>query len=199
MDRVSPTCRTWPRAPATRIGSLRPSPGSINYTSPGVGTTGHLGGELLKLRAGFDMVHVPYQGVAPASNDVLGGRVEVLIANMGSLAPQIRAGTFTALAQTGPVRWPDLPDVPTLSEFGIDGANSDNFQALFLPAGVPDESVRTLAAVLTNILGNPETRSAYLRSGLDVVAEGPSAFRERVARETAMYRDVIEKAGRETR
>jgi tripartite-type tricarboxylate transporter receptor subunit TctC len=96
---------------------------------------------------------------------------------------------------TSKTRWPDLPDVPTLDEIGIKDAETDTFQAVFAPAGTPKPIIDRLAKELAAILARPDVREKYQSIGLPVVAEGPDAFRARIAREVPMYRDTIEKAG----
>ena len=100
------------------IARAKANPGKLNWTSPGAGTTPYLAGEVLQLRTGITMVHIPFQGAGPATTAVLGGQVDMYTANLGSLQPQIQAGKVRALAVTAAKRWPDLPDVLTLDEVG---------------------------------------------------------------------------------
>lgn len=177
------------------IAQAKANPGKMNWTSPGVGTTPQLAGELLKIKAGLDMLHIPYAGAGPANTAVLGGLVDFYVANYGSLTGLLSSGKVRPIAVTSKMRWPDLPNVPTLDEIGIKDAESDTFQGLFAPAGTPKPIVDRLAKEIGTILAQPEMQEKYTKLGLPVVAEGPEAFRVRIAREVPMYKEVIDKAG----
>ena len=177
------------------IKKAKANPGKLNWTSSGIGTTPFLAGELVKLRTGADFVHIPFAGAGPAGQAAIAGQVDMYAANLGSVTAQLDAGLLRAIAQTGKTRWPQLPDVPTLDELGIKDAESDTFQALFAPAGVPKPIIDRLAKELTKILADPEVKEKYLKTGLGVLAEGPEAFKARIAREVPMYKEIIDKAG----
>jgi tripartite-type tricarboxylate transporter receptor subunit TctC len=177
------------------IAQAKANPGKLNWTSPGAGTTPQLAGELLKVKAGIEMVHIPYTGAGPANTAVLGGLVDMYVANYGSLTGLLSGSKVRPIAVTSKKRWPDLPDTPTLDELGIKDAESDTFQALFAPAGTPQPIIDRLAKELSKILADPEIRAKYVTLGLPVVAEGPEAFRARIAREVPMYKEIIDKAG----
>ena len=177
------------------IAYAKANPGKLNWTSPGVGTTPQLAGEILKARAGIDMVHIPFTGAGPANTAVLAGQVDMYTANYASVLSLISSGKVRTIAVTSKNRWPALPDVPTLDEIGIKGAETDTFQAVFAPAGTPQPIVDRLAKELAAILARPDIREKFETIGLPVVAEGPDAFRARIAREVPMYKEAIEKAG----
>lgn len=177
------------------IAYAKANPGKMNWTSPGAGTTPQLAGELLKIKAGLDMVHIPYAGAGPANTAVLSGLVDFYVANYGSLAGLLEGGKVRPIAVTAKKRWPDLPDVPTLDELGIKDAESDTFQALFAPAGTPQPIIDRLAKEIGKILAEPGMKAKYVKLGLPVVAEGPEAFRARIAREVPMYKEIIDNAG----
>ena len=177
------------------IDKAKANPGKMNWTSPGVGTTPQLAGELLKIKAGIDILHIPYAGAGPANNAVLAGLVDMYAANYGSLTGLLSAKKVRPIAVTSKKRWPDLPDVPTLDELGIKDAESDTFQGLFAPAGTPKPIIDRLAKEVGKILADPEIKAKYVKLGLPVVAEGPEAFKARIAREVPMYKEVIDKAG----
>ncbi len=122
---------------ADLVAHAKAAPGTFNYSSPGAGTKSHLTGEQLKLRAGFQMVHVPYRGAGPAARAVLEGTVQVASVALAAAEGLIKNGQLKALAVTGATRWFSLPDVPTMIEAGYPGFVSDTFQALFAPAGLP--------------------------------------------------------------
>lgn len=176
------------------IAEAKANPGKMNWTSPGVGTTPQLAGELLKLKLGLEMTHIPYAGAGPANNAVLAGLVDFYVANYGSLTGLLSSGKVRPVAVTSAQRWGDLPDVPTLGELGIADAVSDTFQAIFAPAGTPQPVIDRLATELTAILRRSDISEKFVKAGLPVTAEGPQAFRARIAREVPMYREIIEQA-----
>jgi len=177
------------------ISKAKANPGKLNWTSPGAGTTPYLAGEVLKLRAGLTMEHIPFTGAGPATTAVLGGQVDMYTANIGSVAGLIEGGKVRPLAVTAAKRWPGLPDVPTLEELGIDDAVSDTFYGLFAPAGTPQPIIDRIVKDLTEILHRPDVMAKYEKAGMPVVAEPPDVFRARIAHEVPMYRDIVEKAG----
>jgi tripartite-type tricarboxylate transporter receptor subunit TctC len=177
------------------IAKAKASPGKLNWTSPGAGTTPYLAGEVLKLRTGINMQHIPFPGAGPATTAVLAGQVDMYTANIGSLMGLIDAGKVRPIAVTSQARWGDLPDVPSLEELGIKDAVSDTFQGIYAPAGTPQAIIDRLAKELTAILARPDVREKFVKAGLPVVAEGPEVFRARIAREVPMYKEVIDKAG----
>src|SRR4249919_3760477 len=141
------------RSIAELIARAKAAPGQLNWTSPGAGTTPYLAGELLKLRTGVQMLHIPFAGAGPATTAVLGGQVDLYTANIGSLMPLIDAGKVRPIAVTSRERWPDLPDAPSLEELGIRDAVSDTFQGTYAPGGTPqpiiDRLVKELSAILS--------------------------------------------------
>jgi tripartite-type tricarboxylate transporter receptor subunit TctC len=177
------------------IDAAKASPGKYNWTSPGAGTTPQLAGELIKLRTGIQMQHIPYPGAGPATNAVLAGTVDLYTANIGSVQGLIDGGKVRPIAVTSKTRWSALPDVPTLGEIGVQDAESDTFQGIFVLAGTPQPVIDRLAKELGAILNRPEIKERFVKAGLPVTAEGPAAFRARVEREVPMYKAVIDKAG----
>jgi tripartite-type tricarboxylate transporter receptor subunit TctC len=177
------------------IAKAKATPGKLNWTSPGVSTTPHLAGEVLKLRTGISMQHIPFAGAGPATTAVLGGQVDLYTANIGSLMGLIGGGKVRPIAVTSKGRWADLPDVPSLEELGVKDAVSDTFQGIYAPAGTPQPVIDRLVKELTAILGRPDIREKFVKAGLPVLAEGPDAFRARIAREVPMYKEIIDKAG----
>ena len=177
------------------IAKAKASPGKLNWTSPGAGTTPYLAGELLQQRAGIKMVHIPFQGAGPALTAALGGQVDMYTAALGSLQPMIEAGKLRALAVTSAKRWPDLPNLPTLEEQGIHDAVNDTFQALFAPAGTPQPVIDRIVKEVSAILARPDVRDRYAKSGLPVTAEPPDVFKARITREIPMYKEIVDKAG----
>ena len=183
------------RSIAELIARAKAAPGQLNWTSPGAGTTPYLAGELLKLRTGVQMLHIPFAGAGPATTAVLGGQVDLYTANVGSLMPLIDAGKVRPIAVTSRERWPDLPDAPSLEELGIRDAVSDTFQGIYAPGGTPQPIIDRLVKELSAILSRDDVREKFTKAGLPVVAEGPDMFRARIARELPMYKEIIDQAG----
>ena len=177
------------------IQNAKAADGKMNWTSSGVGTTPQLTGELIKLRTGIKMQHLPYAGAGPATTAALAGQVDLYTANIGSLQALIDAGKLRAVAVTSKQRWPGLPNVPTLEEAGVKDVESDTFQGIYVRAGTPQPIIDRLTKELTAILNRPDIKEKYAKVGLPVVAEGPAAFRKRVEREVPMYKAVIDQAG----
>src|SRR3954464_9046402 len=177
------------------IAKAKANPGKLNWTSPGAGTTPYLAGEVLKLRTGINMQHIPFPGAGPATNAVLAGQVDLYTANIGSVQGLIDGGKGRPIAGTAKKRWAPLPGVPPREELGIKDAASDTFQAFYVAAGTPQPIVDRLVKELNAILARPDVREKFVKAGLPVVAEGPDVFRARIAREVPMYREIIDKAG----
>ena len=197
---VSPNVLTVPaQSPINSLPELsekaKASPGKLNWTSAGVGTTPYLAGELLKLKTGIDMVHIPFAGAGPASQAAIAGQVDWYTANIGSLQGLIDGSLLRPIAVTSKARWPDLPGVPSLDELGVKDAESDTFQGVYAPAGTPQPIIDRLAKELAAILARADIREKFAKAGLPVVAEGPEVFRARIAKEVPMYKDIIDKAG----
>jgi tripartite-type tricarboxylate transporter receptor subunit TctC len=180
---------------AELIAMARANPELISYGSPGLGTTPQLAAEVLKLRMKIKMVHIAYTGGAPAVQALLSKQIQMMSASLSSVMPQIAGGLLKPIVQTGKERWPDLPNVPTMAEAGIQDAVSETFQALFAPAGTPPEIVSRLSKEAITVLGQKEVRDALWTAGLKVTASGPDVLRARIAQEVPMWRDIIEKAG----
>jgi tripartite-type tricarboxylate transporter receptor subunit TctC len=176
------------------LAAARAIPDRMNYASSGVGTTPHLAGEVLKLRAGVAMQHIVFAGAGPATQAALAGTVELLAANQGSVESLLRSGQLWALAQTGPARTADMPDVPTLAELGFPGDESDTFVGLWAPAATPAPVLARLAETVLSALRRPDLAERFRVAGIPVVADGPDGLRERVAREVPRWRDVIRQA-----
>ncbi|HEX4553657.1 MAG TPA: tripartite tricarboxylate transporter substrate binding protein [Xanthobacteraceae bacterium] len=177
------------------IAKAKANPGKLNWTSPGAGTTPYLAGEVIKLRTGITMEHIPFAGAGPATTAVLGGQVDMYTANIGSVSALIEDGKVRPLAVTALKRWPALPNVPTLEELGIHDAVSDTFYGIYAPAGTPQPIIGRIVKELTAILRREEIQDKYAKAGMPVVAESPAVFRARIAHEVPMYREIVDKAG----
>jgi len=170
-----------PALPANTLPELialaKAKPGTINYASYGSGSQPHLSGEMLKYKAGIDLVHVPYKGISLAVPAVMAGEVQLTFAGIATSMPQLKAGRIKALAIGGPKRSPLLPDVPTFAELGYPEVETHAWFGLFLPAGSPREAVTRIYQDTRKILDEPEYRQKQLiDKGYDVVGSSPAEF-----------------------
>ena len=176
------------------IARAKEMPGRLNYSTPGPGTLPHLATELLKLRTGVDMVHIPYSGAAPAAQALIAKTVDVGTMSISVAMPLIQAGQLKALAVTGAERWPDLPDAPTVQETGVPASVSETWQGVLVPAGTPADAVDRLAKVLVAIAQRPDVRQKLRNAGFAATGRGPQAFAKRIAEDVPKWKEVIEKA-----
>jgi tripartite-type tricarboxylate transporter receptor subunit TctC len=177
------------------IERAKKEPDLYNYASPGSGTTPQLAAELIKLRTGAGLTHVPYNGAGPATQAVVGGTTQLALTSLSSLLPYIKSGTLKALVQTGTERWVDIPDVPTMAEAGIPNAVSETFQILLAPAGTPRPVLDRLSKEAIEAMGRGDVRERLLAAGFGPTAQGPDYLRQRIAQEVPMWREVIQQAG----
>jgi tripartite-type tricarboxylate transporter receptor subunit TctC len=170
-------------------------PGTLNYGTPGLGSSPSMSFELLKLRAQINMVHVPYPGAGPTIQAVLGNIVPFASTALPPAHPHVIAGKLIALAVTSETRWPDLPDVPTVMESGFPGFVTENINVVLAPVGTPQDVVNRLESDLIAVMQRPDVREKLNKFGFSVVGKGAQALRERIDREVAMWKDLIVKAG----
>ncbi len=177
------------------IAKAKAEPSKFTYSSPGVGSVSQLAVELLELRTGTKLIHVPFQGAAPAAQAAMAGTTDVGSVNIAGLIGFIQSGKLKALVQTGEKRWPDLPDVPTMQEAGIPNAVVETTQMLLAPAGTPQPIIERLAKEVKAIMAKPDVRERMLKASFAVEYEGPDQLRARIAREVPMWKDLVERAG----
>jgi len=175
------------------IAYAKANPGKISMASPGVGTGPHLGGELFKMMAGIDMVHVPYRGTAPALTDLIGGQVQVLFGN-GSLDEYIRTGKLRALAVTSAMRSAALPDVPTIGEF-LPGYEASAWFGIGAPNNTPAGIIDKLNDQVNVSLADPKLQARLAEMGGVALAGSSADFRRLIASETEKWSKVIKFAG----
>ena len=176
------------------IALAKAKPGQLAFASSGVGGAHHLSGEMLRQRAGIDIVHIPYKGGAPAATDLIAGHVPMMFEMGYAAIPSIKAGKVRALAVTSAQRLALLPDVPTMAEAGLPGFESYNWQGVVAPAGTPREIVERLNREINAILAKPEQREAIAATGSQVAGGTPEEFREFIRVETAKWARVVKDA-----
>jgi len=170
-------------------------PGSLSFSSAGNGTGGHLSGELYKMLAGVDLLHVPYKGVAPAMIDVVSGQVTMTFASILSGSQQVRTGRLRALAVTGARRSPAVAELPTMMEAGVAGYESATWYGIVAPAGTPADIVNRLSSEVVAILKGPEMNDRLSKEGADPVGNTPAEFARHIQTEIEKWRKVIRAAG----
>jgi tripartite-type tricarboxylate transporter receptor subunit TctC len=177
------------------VALAKANPGKLNFGSGGVGSTPHLSAELFKSAAGFDAVHVPYKGGAPALNDLIGGQLSFMIENVPGTMPFVKQGKLRALAITSAQRSPLEPALPTMAESGVPGYEVLGWQGLFAPAGTPREIVARLQAEVGKVLRRPEVRERLAALGAEPVGSTPEEFGAFVRAEHARWGKVIREKG----
>lgn len=181
---------------AELVALIRAHPGRLSFGSSGSGNSLHLAAELFRVRAGgLDIVHVPYRGAAPALTDLVAGRIGLMFGDVPVMLPQVRAGAIRALAVTANERSAALPDVPTMAEAGVPGAESESFYGLIGPAGMPAERVEALHAAVVAVLQNPSTRGPLLEQGGRLIGNTPAEFASHIRREGEKWAEVIRVSG----
>jgi tripartite-type tricarboxylate transporter receptor subunit TctC len=172
------------------IAYAKGKPGKVNMASAGNGTTPHMGGELFKMMAGVDMVHVPYRGEAPALTDLLGGNVQVMFATLPGSIEHIRAGELRPLGVTSASRWPTLQDVPTVGDF-LPGYEASGWNGIGVPKNTPTEIISKLNTEINAILADPKVKARFAELGGMVLLFTPADFGKFIADETDKWAKVI--------
>ncbi len=187
------------KLPASSVRDLvelaRRSPGKLNYSSAGVGTTQHLSAELLKLRTKTFIVHIPYKGTAPSLTGLIAGEVDLSFANIPAIQAHVKSGRLRALATTGTKRDAQLPDVPTMKEAGVEGLDVTVWYGVLAPAATPREIVQTLAGAVRRATRDPDTRKRMLEQGADPVGSTPEEFGKLLREEVARWAEVVRVSG----
>jgi tripartite-type tricarboxylate transporter receptor subunit TctC len=180
---------------AELVALAKAQPGKLNFASAGLGGLPHLAGELFKLTAKIDVVHVPYRGAAPAINDLLGQQVQMTFLDLPVILPHIKAGALRPIALGARERSPTAPDVPTTAEVGMPDLLIENWYGMIAPAGTPPAIVATLNRVATQAMADPGVKEKLADQGLTVAGDTPEHFREFIGSETAKWAKVIRDAG----
>jgi tripartite-type tricarboxylate transporter receptor subunit TctC len=177
------------------IGYAKANPGKLNFGSGGRGTTPHLAGEMLKAMAGLQMTHVPYKGGGPALADLVGGQIQLMLENIPSTLPFVKAGKLRALAVSGKKRSPLVPDLPTLDEAGLKGYEIVGWNGLFFPARTPPAIVKTIHAQTVKMLSRPEVKERLATLGAEPVGNSPAEFAAFIRAEIAKWARIVKQAG----
>jgi tripartite-type tricarboxylate transporter receptor subunit TctC len=180
------------------IALARAQPGKLNFASTGPGSMPHLAGELLKLTAKIDIVHVPYRGAAPAVSDLLGQQVQMVFLDLPGILPQIRAGALRPIAIGSPERAPTAMEVPTTAELGMPELKIENWYGMVAPAGTPPAIVATLNRVAVEAMRDPVVKEKLASQGTTLIGDTPEHFSVFIAAETKKWADVIRQAGVQT-
>ncbi len=177
------------------IALAKAQPGKLNFASSGPGSLPHLAGELLKLTAKIDIVHVPYRGAAPAVNDLLGQQVQMAFLDLPVLLPQIKAGALRPIAMGSPDRAPTAPEVPTTAEAGMPDLLAENWYGMVAPAGTPPAIVATLNRIATEAMRDPAVKERLASQGATLIGDTPEHFRSFIKAEIKKWAKVIKDAG----
>lgn len=180
---------------ADLIARAKANPGKLTYATAGTGSVSQLAVELLKLRTDINVTHVPFQGAAPSLQAALSGTTDFASVAIAGLVGHIKSGALKALVQTGATRWPDLPDVPTMTEAGIPDAVIETSQMLLAPAGTPDAVIKTLTEATRDVLQKPEVQEKMAKAGFRVKYEGPQELHARMLREIPLWKEIVARAG----
>jgi len=173
------------------IALAKQKPGGLDYASAGVGSFQHMGGELFKLMAGVDLVHVPYKGGGPAMQDVISGHVKIMFSSLVQTTPFIKSGQLRALGTGGAKRNAVLPDVPTIAEGGVPGYVADNWWGIVVPAGTPGPIVEKLYKNVEAALKAPELQAVFVREGATTIEMNSAEFGEHMKVEMIKWARVV--------
>ena len=198
MDRVANVLEVNPSVPAKTVPEFiayaKANPGKINMASGGTGSSQHVAGELFKMMAGVDLVHVPYRGVAPALTDLLAGQVQVLFDTVPASLPHIRAGKLRALAVTTAARSEALPDVPTVGDF-VPGYEASSIHGIGAPRNTPADIIDRLNKEVNAALADPKFKARIADLGGIVAVGSPADFGKIIAEETEKWAKVVKFSG----
>jgi tripartite-type tricarboxylate transporter receptor subunit TctC len=188
-----------PSVPAKTLRELialaKAQPGQLTYASSGNGGSPHLAGELLKLRAGIDIVHVPYKGATPGMTDLLGGQVTMSFQTALSAIPHLQSGKLNVIAVAAHRRMTLLPNVPTMAEAGMPDFEVSSWNGLFAPAKTPTDIVARLHQATVKALALPDVREKLAAQGAEAVGQSPEEFRNYIRNEIDKWGRVIRESG----
>jgi tripartite-type tricarboxylate transporter receptor subunit TctC len=177
------------------VAYAKQNPGKLLNASSSNGSPGHVGGELFKFMTGTDIVHVPYKGGAPAINDLMAGRVQLMFESLNSIAPFARSGQVRPLAVTGDHRSPAFPDLPTVAEAGVAGYSAPTWAGVIAPAGVPPAIVEALNAAINKAIASADFKARFAAIGEEPAGGTPAEFASLIASDSEKWGQVIKRAG----
>jgi tripartite-type tricarboxylate transporter receptor subunit TctC len=180
------------------VALAKAQPGKLNFASTGPGSLPHLAGELLKLTAKIDIVHVPYRGAAPIVSDLLGQQVQMVFLDLPVILPQIKAGALRPIAIGSPERAPTAMEVPTTAEAGMPDLRIENWYGMVAPAGTPADVVAILNKTAVEAMRDPAVKEKLAAQGTDLIGDTPEHFRDFIESETRKWAKVIKDAGVQT-
>ncbi len=187
-----------PRVEAKTLAELvalaRANPGKLNFGSPGIGTTGHLGLALFMHTAGIKLTHIPYKGAAPAITDLIGGQIDGVVDNPPTVLPHIAAGKLRALAVTAKQRMALLPDLPTAAEAGVANYEASSWFGVVAPAGTPPDIVARLHKDIAAALRKPVLQERFAKSGARLLGNSPEEFAQQIVHDRKMWGEIIRAA-----
>jgi tripartite-type tricarboxylate transporter receptor subunit TctC len=184
-----------PKTLADVLAYIRANPGKVNFASGGNGASTHLSGEMLRMVANVDIVHVPFSGTGPGVTALLSGTVQMMFAGISSTRQHVETGRLNAIAVTGASRSPALPNVPTFAESGLPGMSAETIWGFWAPTGTPPEIGERLAREVKAILAIPDIRARAIDLGFVPEGSTPAEFRERFARELATWGPIVRQSG----
>jgi tripartite-type tricarboxylate transporter receptor subunit TctC len=173
------------------VALAKQKPGELQYASAGVGSFQHLGGELFKLEAGVDMLHVPFKGGGPAMIDVMGGHTKLVFSSLVQTTPHIKSGKLKPLGTGGLKRNPVLPDVPTIAEAGVPGYEAVNWWGIVAPAGTPQAIIDKLHKDIAAVQASPDVQKQFSSEGAEIVQMSPAEFGTFMEKEMKKWERVV--------
>lgn len=199
MTEIAALLVVHPQLPVSTVAELialaRANPGRLNFASAGNGTTSHLAGEMFKVAAGVDMVHIPYRGGAAAMTDLIGGQVQLMIDVMPNAYPQAREGRVRGLAVSTARRFPGAPEIPTIAESGLAGFEASAWDGIFVPAGTPESVIERLNAAIVQALDDPELASLLRARGARPAAGSSESFSQFIADSAQRWARAVKASG----
>lgn len=176
------------------IALAKAQPGKLTFASAGIGSTSHLCGETLKVLEGVDAVHIPYQGAAPALQDVIGGQVSMMCDNLSNTVQQVQSGALRPIVVTDPAASKQLPNVPTAPQAGSPDLLAGNWYGFIAPAATPKDVIEKLNASIVEALRDPTVAARMEGLGLTVIADKPAEFQATITKDSARMEDIVKRA-----
>jgi len=177
------------------VALAKAKPGALSFASSGNGTSHQLSGELFKVTAGIDIVHVPYKGSAPAQMDIIGGQVAMMFDNIVAVLPNVTSGKLKGLAVTTPHRWFALPDLPTMAESGLPGVEAVAWFGVLAPAGTPPQVIATLNREIGRVIALPEIKDRFRTQGIELAGSTPADMQKFMQAEIVKWAKVVQASG----